>query len=283
MKLFVDNLCNVDFSYLDHERGIVGETWLASVELDGNLDDQGMVCDFGIVKKQLREWLDKHLDHCLLIPEHAPQLQLQTENGQYGINWHLADGNILKCGAPEQAITLIQNEQVNKQTVASWCIEKLQQHFPESVHSLTLSFTPENIPGPFYHYSHGLKKHSGNCQRIAHGHRSKIEIWRNGILSTEDMALWAQQWKDIYIASREDICTYSESAFDPDNYAFSYESRQGSFSLSIPKQRCYLIETDSTVEFIAQHIAQQMKKTYPSEAIRVKAYEGLGKGAIAEL
>ena len=52
MHLFVDNLTNVDFSYLDADRGVVGETWLASIVLEGALDEQGMVCDFGIVKKK---------------------------------------------------------------------------------------------------------------------------------------------------------------------------------------------------------------------------------------
>ncbi len=283
MKLFVDNLCNVDFSYLDHQRGLVGETWLVSVELRGELDDQGMVCDFGIVKQKLREWLDLHVDHRLLVPENSSQLQLQIENDHIGINWHLADGNILKCGAPTQAITLIQGNKVSEQSLAEWCKQQLASLFPQSVESLTLSFSPEDIPGPYYHYSHGLKKHAGNCQRIAHGHRSKIEIWRNGTLSEEDMAQWAHKWEDIYIASSDDICTTSESAFDPDNHAFAYESQQGKFSLSIPKTRCYLIATDSTVEFIAQHIAQQLKQNYPNESIRVKAFEGLAKGAIAEL
>ena len=68
MRLFVDNLTNVDFSYLCPVRGLLGETWLAHIELTGALDAQGMVCDFGIVKKHLRDWLDSELDHRLLIP-----------------------------------------------------------------------------------------------------------------------------------------------------------------------------------------------------------------------
>jgi len=49
--LFVKKLTNIDFSYLDVERGMVGESWLIDIELTGELDDQGMVVDFGIVKK----------------------------------------------------------------------------------------------------------------------------------------------------------------------------------------------------------------------------------------
>jgi hypothetical protein len=52
VHLFADNLTNVDFSYLDAERGLVGKTWLASIVLEDALNEQGMVCDFGIVKKR---------------------------------------------------------------------------------------------------------------------------------------------------------------------------------------------------------------------------------------
>ena len=57
MKLFVDNLTNVDFSFLHPQRGLMGESWLVQLELDGSLNDQGMICDFGIVKKEVKAGL----------------------------------------------------------------------------------------------------------------------------------------------------------------------------------------------------------------------------------
>jgi hypothetical protein len=61
MQLFVNNLTNIDFSYLCPDRGLVGETWLVNIVLKGPIDPQGMVCDFGKVKKTLRTWLDATL------------------------------------------------------------------------------------------------------------------------------------------------------------------------------------------------------------------------------
>lgn len=42
-----------------------------------------------------------------------------------------------------------------------------------------------------------------------------------------------------------------------------------------------MMDTDTTVELIAAHIADQLKVESPSDTILVKAYEGVGKGAIA--
>lgn len=274
MRLFVDNLTNIDFSYLDVHRGIVGETWLANVELEGALDDQGMVCDFGIVKKNLREWLDVHLDHCLLVPKQSRSASLQQSTSQTTLRWQRHDGFYIETSAPKQAITLVDSDCITPDTVAAWCTQQLQPLFPASVIKLHLNFSHEHITSPFYHYSHGLKKHAGNCQRIAHGHRSKIEIWRDGEYSLVDMQQWADRWQDIYIGTHTDICGSTNT-----HYQFAYESQQGSFSLTIPRSQCYLIDTDSTVEFIAQHLAEQLKQQYPQQEIIVKAYEGIGKGA----
>ncbi|RYZ79995.1 MAG: hypothetical protein EOO68_38050, partial [Moraxellaceae bacterium] len=67
-----------------------------------------------------------------------------------------------------------------------------------------------------------------------------------------------------------------------DYYHFAYVSQQGPFELIIPQACCYLIDTDSTVELIAQHFAQATKTERPQSHIRVKAFEGINKGAIAE-
>lgn len=280
MHLFVDNLTNVDFSYLHPTRGLVGETWLASIVLEGVLDEQGMVCDFGVVKKTVRNWLDATIDHSLVIPTGSSSL-LKKELGANNttIQWQYS-GKTLDCSSPTQAITLINHVEVNEFTVADWCIQQLRKLLPKSIDRIQLSFVPETINHHFYHYSHGLKKHNGNCQRIAHGHRSTIEISmdkeRNHTLEEQ----WCKSWEDIYIGSQDDL-KHEEVIEGIPYYQFAYQSEQGEFSLRIAKDDCYLIDTDSTVELIAQHIATQVGAAHPKNHIKVKAFEGIAKGAIA--
>ena len=277
MKLFVDNLTNVDFSYLHPQRGLLGESWLVQLELDGSLNDQGMICDFGIVKKEVKKWFDLWIDHVLVVPTGLSELVYNVDAGYTAVEWAYPNGERFSCRSPEAAICLVGMAEINEATLAEWCQGKLLELFPGEVKGLTIRFVPEKIDGAFYHYSHGLQKHDGNCQRIAHGHRSKIELFINGQRDTSLEAEWAERFKDIYIGSESHVTSQSE---DEHNYA--YQAPQGRFEISLPARVCYVIDTDSTVELIASHLAKQIKLSYPNDRVMVKAYEGVGKGAIAE-
>src|SRR5690606_12316884 len=132
MLLFVDNLTNVDFSFLDPQRGLLGETWLANVKLHGELDEQGMVCDFGTVKKLLRHWLDTELDHRLAVPVRSPNITIIEQGEFLDIRWLIGDhGEFLDTRSPKDAIALVDAETLTNDTVAAWCISQLKKLFPE--------------------------------------------------------------------------------------------------------------------------------------------------------
>lgn len=281
MQLFVDNLTNVDFSYLDDQRGLVGETWLASVLLDGGLDQTSMIWDFGVVKKVLRNWLDDQLDHRLLVPIKSERLTYSIDNDRISLSWNFGNDNLLTMEAPLEAVALIDAEEINEQTASIWSIRQLSNHFPDNLEHIQLSFEAEEINAAYYHYSHGLKKHDGNCQRIAHGHRSRIQIWSDGARDRDLENNWADRWSDIYIGSEEDLLGISSD--DKPIMHFAYDAPQGHFELTLPKQVCYLMPTDTTVECIAAHIAQVLHDEEPNKRITVKAFEGLNKGAIFEV
>lgn len=278
MLLFVDKLTNSDFCYFHPSRGLLGETWLANIELEGELDEQGMVCDFGIVKSTTRQMLDELIDHRLLVPTQAAKLRVSQEGSSTHVHWPLSDGQAIDHSSPGQCITLIDAPSITPDTVARWCEQQLRQRLPKTVQSIRLSFSCEAIDGPYYHYSHGLKKHAGKCQRIAHGHRSKIQIRCNEERAPALEQEWAEILRDSYIGTREDL--HPDADTPPGYYRFSYRAPEGEFSLQLPQRSCHLLDSDTTVENIAQHIAETLKAREPENTYTVKAYEGSGKGAL---
>lgn len=277
--LFVNRLTVIDSSFLCPSRGLVGESWQVDVELDGALDYQGMVLDFGEVKRAIKRHIDSHFDHKLLVPALHPGLRRSETPGGLHLDFRLDDGREIAHRSPGDAVTLLPFAAVTSDRLATHIGAALLPLTPGNVTAIRLRLWPETIDGAYYHYSHGLKHHEGNCQRIAHGHRSRIEIWRNGQRDAGLERAWADDWRDIYIGTRADLIGTSMR----DGVAcheFGYRSRQGEFGLTLPQAACYLIDTDSTVENIAAHIADRLKAEHPNDGFKVYAFEGVDKGAV---
>ncbi len=280
--LFVDHLTVMDFSYVHPQRGILGESWIVDVQLAGALDEQGMVFDFGHVKKQIKKTIDDLYDHRLLVPQGLREFQAVQLEDQLELDWQDSEGRHYSHSSPHSAVVLLSCQQVTPAVITPLIERQLVRLLPDNVEQVRINIRPEAIEGAFYHYSHGLKKHQGNCQRIAHGHRSRIEIHMDGERSPTLEQQWASRWNDIYIGTREDLSkTHTENGVS--YFTFSYESQQGLFELTLPEKRCYLIDTDSTVEHLADHIATEIKKEHPDKTVSVRAFEGVWKGALVEI
>lgn len=278
--LFVDNLTVIDFAYLDASRGLVGESWIVDVVLGGELDEQGMVFDFSNVKRTIKRVIDERVDHRLVIPELYKGLHRSEENPQ-AFNWNLTDGSTIRHSGPDEAVVWLDADRVIPSAVSRLLQEELRAVLPGNVTDISIELREDVIEGAYYHYVHGLKKHLGNCQRIAHGHRSPIRIDRDGHRDRDLEREWAKRWEDIYVGSEEDVCRRWIADDGTAYLSFEYEANQGEFSLTLPAERVYMLDTDTTVEWIAAHIADRIKAEHPDEQITVKAYEGVGKGSIA--
>ena len=94
--LFVDALTVIDFTFLHAQRGLVGESWIVDIELHGALDAQGMVLDFGDVKKAVKREIDRLADHRLLLPVALPGLHLrELPDGNLRITYAEGDQHLL--------------------------------------------------------------------------------------------------------------------------------------------------------------------------------------------
>lgn len=280
-SLFVDNLTVIDFSYLDSQRGIVGESWIVDLELAGDLNAEGMVFDFGHVKKAIKAEIDRGMDHRFVIPYRLQGLDITEDRHRTRVRLGSAQsGLVLDYCAPNQAFYWLDAEAVTPASALADIRRQVMTVVPDNVHDVVLSLRTEQHDDAYYHYSHGLKKHAGDCQRMVHGHRSRIVVEQDGERRPEAEQAIAAHWRDIYLATREDIRAECRE-LDTPCYAMAYRSAQGLFELTLPIARCDVLDTDTTVELIASHLARRLGARTPRSLWRVRAFEGVDKGALA--
>lgn len=276
-KLFVDNLTVMDFSFLDNERGVVGESWIVDIELTGELDEQGMVFDFGHVKKQIKQFVDAQADHRLLVPAASSRCSTRIAGEQLSVDFQLSSGAVIQHESPRDAVLLLAADSIDAEQIAEDLQVQLQSILPENVQDVLIKLRPEAIDGAYFHYTHGLQKHQGQCQRIAHGHRSRLEIAVDGKRVAELEALWARRLADSYIATDSHIV----DEFDHngiEHLRLAYTAAQGDFVISLPSAQVFVLPHVSTVENIANYLAEQIAGDTSGDVF-VKAFEGVGKGA----
>lgn len=279
-RLFVDNLTVMDFSFLDRDRGVVGESWIVDIELTGGLDEQGMVFDFGKIKKQIKQFVDAEVDHRLLVPVASSGCKTTLGDGELSIDFPLQAGGIITHRSPQDAVLLVDAEVIETRVVINDLQEKLKTILPSNVTGIRINLRSEVIDGAYYHYSHGLQKHLGQCQRIAHGHRSRLEVQIEGERNSAIEEEWADRLRDIYIATECHIIEEFELN-GISHTRMAYTAQQGDFAITLPSAQVFTIPVESTVENLATCLAAFIAKEN-SVQVLVKAYEGLDKGAFGE-
>jgi len=290
MQLFVNDLTVIDFSHCCQQRGIVGESWIVDVLLDGGLNEMSMVLDFAVVKKQIKAIIDDAVDHKLLLPMKNACVTVtdSTHHSDHEYVDLISERASYYLQSPNCAFAKIAAETISIEAVTEHLTAIILEQLPQNVQGLKLTLRPENITGDYYHYTHGLKLHDGNCQRIAHGHRSTINILQDGQRVAELEKQWCLRWQDIYIASEVDrieksnieLSPFAQDNLKPDHHYFSYTAPQGRFDIAVEEKVLDVVDCDSTVELLADFIARQLvAKNYND--VTVVAFEGVGKGAIA--
>jgi len=288
MKLFVRDLTVIDATYLDSKRGFVGESYQVDVVLNGELNEQSMILDFSLVKKQIKAIIDAEVDHKLLVPHASSRCTVALEHQRTQVDYELEDKSVIQLKSPHEAYCLLESEEISMSLLETYLEQVVLIKLPENVAGLSIKLRAEVIDTPYYHYTHGLKKHDGNCQRIAHGHRSKIDIFINGEYSEMWVENWAKRWTDIYLASESDVIESSQLSFSAAKssvpmHSSAYHAPQGYFELLMPASRCEVLDNDTTVEELARFICNTIKQQEGDNTVTVYAYEGIGKGAIFEL
>ncbi len=272
-RLFIADLTHLDCAFLHPQQGLTGETWRVDAELGGELADNGMLCDFGIVKSRLKQALDAHIDHRLLLC--ADQFNtLQAQAGLREIEWKDNTG-LTRYRAPEEAFALLDVPHIDSLALAKNLQNRMLGELPDNITQLRLWLSPAHDQGP-YHYCHGLRQHEGNCQRMAHGHRARMEISLQGQRQHALETHWQKRLQGRYIGAEADLAGTPHQ-----RHRFAYTASQGDFELELPSSRAYLLEAEPTVESLTAHIVGQLAKDHPGQTVVCRAFEGIGKGAIS--
>ncbi|WP_148253875.1 6-pyruvoyl trahydropterin synthase family protein [Aidingimonas lacisalsi] len=278
MTLFVNDLSHMDVSLYCTQQGLMGASWHVDVELDGELGEDGMLFDFGEVKPWIKARLDRGADHTLLVPTEAPGVTV-TECTE-GLCLHADHPYPLEVRGPRQSFTLLPWKAITAERLADQLSAELTRRPPPRVDDIRLSLRSEMIEGASYRYSHGLKHHRGNCQRIAHGHRSRLVIRLDGKRAPALESHWAQWLDGRYLIDENDIVA-SEDGNAEERVTIRYHASQGRFHLRLPQACCAILTTPTTIEHIAAWLATRIA-TAEGKRCRVQVFEGIGKGAIAE-
>lgn len=294
ISLFYDHVTVLDYAFLDEHRGPVGHAQVVDVEFIGETDDEGVVFDFSLAKKKVKEIIDRDCDHRFVVPAGLVQTKDGRSTFKYAYGY---SDNVMEYWGPDVGFCEIPFSQVSDHTLLTYLETQVMKEMPETVKAVRLKFRseePTDKEQSFFNYTHGLKDHYGNCQRLIHGHRSTVKVFINGQRNFKEESFLANELfsNNIHFCFWENVVNKEElienEGASPEGRIentpivhIKYESSQGVFEAKLPSEAVYLMPMETTVENLSIHFSQVIKRKYPKSTISVHAFEGIAKGAIS--
>lgn len=277
-RLFLHGVAGIDCGILDPDLGLIGQSWLVDLHLEGPRNAEGMVVDFGIVKPVLREVCRDTLDHRLLVPLQSPALQQETTADGLLLRYAFGAGQNMSHLSPAESVYPVDAPQISDTHLASLLSAQLSERLKNTgVTNVAVSLreTRKATPNAF-RYTHGLRQHQGQCQRIGHGHSSLLEISIEGQRNADEEASLAASILNCHVAAAADILEDKQG-----NVRLGYDAVAGRHELELPGDRIFRLSGEATVENLAEHLAEDCAIRHAGKHIAVTAWEGIGKGATA--
>lgn len=295
-SMFVNEVDLLDCAYFDADIGIVGASYFVDVILRGQTDENGFVEDFSKVKNAVKTCLKDTLDHALLVPSQSSHVQNEESSQPGHSNWTIEtiDKRKWNYTAPENAVYCVDTLKITKTTIEEALQHELKAYLPGRVSDISIQLRPEsaNNKEVFFTYTHGLPGHEGLCQRLFHGHRSKIEIEVEGVRRHDlEKTIVSQYFADhVHIATPEQIVEggytrLEKKSFNLDPIKLKYRGNLGGYEASFPPKSVFVVECATSIESITMQIAKLVKDIFctEDETVSVYCYEGINKGSIARL
>jgi 6-pyruvoyl-tetrahydropterin synthase len=296
-QLFIENLCTIDLAIFDSQLGIMGRSYEVDIRIKGQLDDNGFIYDFSHLKKLCRNTLKESVDHALLLPINSRRVSYQELENKHEC-WKLSSGSgedicEWEYHCPKGAVFPIRSANIRSATVALE-IERLIRHrLPVDIDDIQVKLRKESSEPTeaFFCYTHGITGHDGLCQRLFHGHRSRIEVYvgeerRPDLEHFVTRELFGGQ---VHVAAmnqirnKDGIVPRQRQTQLSSPIEIEYEAKHGRFFASIPAERVFVVESHTSIECIANELALCIaEKASTSQVVYVKVFEGIGKGALAQ-
>lgn len=297
--LFIKDVAKIDCALFDPTLGIIGQTWYVDVYLTGPLDDNGFVYDFSPLKAMIKNILASSFDHTTIIPVGSQSVQYGESDGLE--HWQLrskprSGGEVLwSYVCPKNAVFPIRCVALKTLIIEQEFSRILRHRLEAPIQNLSVKLREEATTPTeaSYRYTHGICGHKGLCQRLFHGHRSRIEVYV-GEERRPDLEHYIVRdifGSNVHIATLRQIKSGAEHFLETGRRGISdapvtlaFKGNLGYYEGILPASRIFLVEQETSVECISREIARVIKRDEnTAEKIRIVCYEGIDKGAIAEI
>lgn len=272
--LFYDKITSLDCARLDENFGVIGESYFVNIEVISKPHKDGMIYDFSYFKKDIKALIDKTIDHRLVVLKNIKGITKKDDS--VTLDYDFKDGK-LSYTAPENSFCFLENED----SLESFIEKEVLKKFSFETVKVSLK-APNDSDETRFHYTHGLKNHNGNCQRLLHGHKGKIEIYINKKRDrSQEKDFFKRYLKEsLHFAHKDDVKKIGDSI------CISYQSAQGTFKLTLPASHVFIMDEETTIENMTSHFLDLLRKDLKNKNINdleIRACEGLFKGGIARM
>lgn len=295
--LFIKDVDRLDCATFDPSVGVTGKSWYVDVQITGSLDNNGFVYDFSLLKKLVKNTLKETMDHALILPITSKAVEFEggdNEKWSFAAKGPSADSKskwTYEC--PKGSVYPIRASRITREIIEQECSRIVRHRLPGTVQSVKINLRKEqgDASSSFFRYTHGITDHDGLCQRLFHGHRSLVEVY---VADEKRMDLERYVAHDlfssiIHIASMDQLVEKSDyqagMKYSEDSpVSLFYKGSLGTYRAQVPLNRLFLINGYTSIESISNEVALHLKEKFQIQApLRVHCYEGIDKGAIAEL
>jgi 6-pyruvoyl-tetrahydropterin synthase len=292
-NMFVRNLTTLDVAVFCPSKGVHGWSWNVDMDLTGHLDQNGFVFDFSHAKAQAKAILKQTFDHKLLIPMLAPGVHSLSFGNEKQLRMSTTSGELWQYSCPESAVVELAIPEVHPSVIEAQIARRIEQVFPNNLVKCKIRLSDENIGSQEaqFCYTHGLPQHDGDCQRLFHGHRSRVEVWLQQERQAHLEKILCEEFflsSQAHLASESQVIGKSEHAVansDKEQIQLAYTSSQGAFYASLPSHRVRIVPHETSIECITRSALAYLLESQPNlkaKDLRVLVFEGIDKGSWAE-